>query len=115
MIRKYGYTILLSITGIFIVVIFLFSKKPKQAIPSFKERKGSVALAGEWLNTKQAIEGLLKDIELNPENYKAKLNLSQAYIQEARITGDHAYYDAAALELLDDVIKNEPKKRSKRS
>ncbi len=109
MIRKYGYTILLSITGIFIVVIFLFSKKPKQSIPSFKERKGSVALAGEWLNTKQAIEGLLKDIELNPENYKAKLNLSQAYIQEARVTGDHAYYDAAALELLDDVVKNEPK------
>jgi tetratricopeptide (TPR) repeat protein len=87
----------------------MFSKKPVQKIPSFKERKGSIALNGEWLNTKQAIEGLLKNIELNPEDYKAKLNLSQAYIQEARITGDHAYYDQAALELLDDVIKNEPK------
>ena len=34
--------------------------------------------------------------------------MSKGYIQEARITGDHAYYDAAALELLDDVIANEP-------
>ncbi len=106
--KKYLYIILVAITGIFLVVILLFSKKPKQAIPSFKERKGSIALSGEWLNTKQAIEGLLKDIELNPENYKAKLQLSQAYIQEARVTGDHSYYDGAALELLDDVIKNEP-------
>ncbi|MBI3238516.1 MAG: tetratricopeptide repeat protein [Flavobacteriia bacterium] len=66
------------------------------------------ALGGEWVETKKVIESLLTEIELNPENYTAKLNLSKGYIQEARITGDHAYYDAAALELLDDVIANEP-------
>ena len=107
--KKYLYIILVGITVVFFVIILIFSKKPKKNIPSFKERKGTIALSGEWLNTKQAIEGLLKDIELNPENYKAKLQLSQAYIQEARITGDHGYYDGAAIELLDDVIKNEPK------
>lgn len=107
--RKYLYIILVGVTlSIFIIILF-FSKKPKTNTPSFKDRKGSIALSGEWLNTKKAIEGLLKDIELNPENYKAKLQLSQAYIQEARITGDHGYYDAAAIELLDNVIKNEPK------
>ncbi len=109
MIRKNLYIILVGFTAVFLTVILIFSKKPKQTIPTFKERTGSIALSGEWLNTKQAIEDLLKTIELNPENYKAKLQLSQAYIQEARITGDHAYYDQAALELLDDVIKNEPK------
>ena len=109
MIRKNLYIILVSITAILLGCIFVFSKKPVQKTPSFKERRGSIALTGEWLNTKQAIEGLLKAIELNPEDYKSKLSLSQAYIQEARITGDHAYYDQAALELLDDVIKNEPK------
>ncbi len=107
--KKYLYIILVGITVVFLMVILMFSKKPKKNIPSFKERKGTIALSGEWLNTKQAIESLLKDIELNPENYKAKLQLSQAYIQEARITGDHGYYDGAAIELLDDVIKNEPK------
>ena len=109
MIRKNLYIILVSVTAILLGCIFIFSKKPVQKTPSYKERRGSIALTGEWLNTKQAIEGLLKAIELNPEDYKSKLNLSQAYIQEARITGDHAYYDQAALELLDDVIKNEPK------
>lgn len=107
--RKNLYLILFGVTAVLLGCIFIFSKKPVQQIPTFKERKGSIAMGGEWLNTKQAIEGLLKNIELNPEDYKSKLNLSQAYIQEARITGDHAYYDQAALELLDDVIKNEPK------
>ncbi|MES2565820.1 MAG: transposase [Bacteroidota bacterium] len=106
--RKYLYIILVSVSAVFLGMILIFSKKPVKTIPSFKERTGTIALSGEWLNTKQAIEALLKDIELNPENFKAKLQLSQAYIQEARITGDHGYYDAAALELLDDVIKNEP-------
>jgi len=109
MIRKNLYIILVGVTAILLGCIFIFSKKPIQKTPSYKERRGSIALSGEWLNTKQAIEGLLKAIELNPEDYKSKLNLSQAYIQEARITGDHAYYDQAALELLEDVIKHEPK------
>lgn len=109
MMRKNLYIILISVTAVLLGCIFLFSKKPGAQTPGFKERRGSIALTGEWLNTKQAIEGLLKNIELNPQDYKSKLSLSQAYIQEARITGDHAYYDQAALELLDDVIKNEPK------
>ncbi|MES2512956.1 MAG: transposase [Bacteroidota bacterium] len=109
MMRKNLYIILMSVTAVLLGCIFIFSKKPGNKIPSYKERRGSIALTGEWLNTKQAIDGLLKTIELNPNDYKSKLSLSQAYIQEARITGDHAYYDQAALELLDDVIKNEPK------
>lgn len=109
MIRKNLYIILVSVTAILLGCIVVFSKKPAVKVPTYKERSGSIALTGEWLNTKQAIDGLLKSIELNPQDYKSKLNLSQAYIQEARITGDHAYYDQAALELLDDVIKNEPK------
>lgn len=107
--RKNYYLILITTTAVLLGCIFIFSKKPVAQIPGFKERKGSIALNGEWLNTKQAIISLLKAIELNPQDYKSKLNLSQAYIQESRITGDHAYYDQAALELLEDVIKNEPK------
>ncbi len=106
--RKYLYVILLVVTGILLAVILIFSKKPKKITPNFKERSGSIALSAEWLNTKQAIQSLLKSIELNPEDYKSKLSLAQAYIQEARITGDHAYYDNAALTLLDEVVLAEP-------
>jgi tetratricopeptide (TPR) repeat protein len=107
--RKNFYIILVFATIIMFAVIIIFAKEPKKDTPTFKERTGAIALSGEWLNTKKAIEGLLTEIELNPKNYKAKLALAQAYIQEARVTGDHGYYDGAALDLLNDVIKNEPK------
>jgi tetratricopeptide (TPR) repeat protein len=106
--RKYLYPLLVGCTGILLACIFLFSKSPEKKAATLKLRTGSIALGGEWVETKKVIESLLAEIELNPENYTAKLNLSKGYIQEARITGDHAYYDAAALELLDDVIANEP-------
>ncbi len=106
--RKNLYLILIVATLILLASIFIFSKKPKEKLTTFKERTGTIALTGEWLNTKKAIQGLLATIEQNPEDYKAMLNLSQAYIQEGRVTGDHGYYDKAAIELLDIVIKNQP-------
>jgi tetratricopeptide (TPR) repeat protein len=107
--KKTGYIILTIITLLLAVSILLFSKKPKKLAPTFKERTGSIALSAEWLNTKEAIKGLISAIEINPEDYNAKLQLAQAYIQESRITGDHAYYDNAALELLNEVTEAEPK------
>ena len=109
MIRKNLYTILVVVTSIIFGIILIFAKDTKKGIPTFKERRGAIALGAEWLNTKKAIESLLADLELDPKNNKAKLNLAQAYIQEARVTGDHAYYDGAALDLLEDVIRGEPK------
>ncbi len=106
--RKNLYLILVVITGVLLTCIFLFSKEPETKIPPFKNRQGTIALSGEWLNSKKAMEGLLAAIEQDPKDYKSMLALSQAYIQEGRETGDHGYYDKAALELLDKVIKNQP-------
>lgn len=106
--RKNLYIILVAVTGALLVSIFLFSKNPEKKIPPFKNRTGTISLSGEWLNSKKAMEGLLASIEQNPEDYKSMLLLSQAYIQEGRETGDHGYYDKAALELLDKVLENQP-------
>jgi tetratricopeptide (TPR) repeat protein len=106
--KKNLYIILVVITGGLLGSIFLFSKAPEIKTPTFKNRKGLIALSGEWLNSKKAMEGLLAAIEQNPKDYKSMLTLSQAYIQEGRETGDHGYYDKAALELLDKIIQNEP-------
>lgn len=106
--KKNLYFILVGASSVLLISIFLFAKKPKKEIPTFKDRKGAISLSGEWLNTKKSIEGLLAAIEQNPEDYKSMLNLSQAYIQEGRTTGDHAYYDKAALELLDGVLEKQP-------
>jgi len=109
MLKKYGYIILISFTAIFFIVILLFSKDPADKIPTFKERTGNLSLSSEWLNAKKAMEGLLANIAKNPKDYKSMIGLVEAYVQEERITGEYAYYDKASLELLDKVLKNDPK------
>src|SRR6185503_20889885 len=52
---------------------------------------------GEWLNTRQAIQNLLTTVRNHPQDQKSKLQLAYAYIQEGRTSGNHAYYDPAAL------------------
>jgi tetratricopeptide (TPR) repeat protein len=106
--RNYLYLILVSVTGVLFALILLFSKKVTPTAPTFRERTGSISLSAEWFNTKQVIEGLLTAIKLNPEDHKSKLTLAQAYIEESRVTGDHAYYDQASLQLLDEVISADP-------
>ncbi|WP_345074185.1 tetratricopeptide repeat protein [Hymenobacter fastidiosus] len=73
-----------------------------------KERHGDLALGGEWLNTKNAIDGLLAQLRAKPEDNKARLLLAQAYMQEGRVTGDHPYYDMAAMQLLNGILAQEP-------
>lgn len=108
-IYKNLYIILVFFTILLFGLILVFAQKPTKQFAGLIERSGSIALSAEWLDTKKAIEELLSAIAANPQNYKAKLNLAQAYIQEARITGNHTYYDQAALDLLDDVLQSEPK------
>jgi tetratricopeptide (TPR) repeat protein len=106
---RYSYIVLIVVTGLLLTTILIFSKKETKKAPPFRERTGSIALSGEWLNTKKVIEGLLATIEANPDDNDSKLKLAAAYIEEARITGDHGYYDPATIELLDDVLKANPK------
>src|SRR5688572_15692815 len=104
--RKYLYPLFLLVFIGLAAFIYIFKKdKP---VPPLKERQGTIALGGEWLNTKKAIESLQTELRINPGNTKAKLALAQGFMQEARITGDHGYYDKAALELLEEVLKAEP-------
>lgn len=90
-----------------VIIILVFGKK-QISPPALKERKVEITPASEWLNTKAAISGLLTTLKKNPNDLKAKLHLAQAYIQEAKVTGDHTYYDKAALQLLNEILKKEP-------
>ena len=87
--------------------IFYF-KKPELQTPGLQARHGSLALGGEWVNTKAAVEGLLAKLRANPKDQKSRLLLAQAYMQEARVTGNHPYYDGASMVLLDEVLQVEP-------
>lgn len=105
--KKYLYPILVGSFLLSMLLIILFAKK-NPPIPSLKDREGTLAASSEWLNTKQVITGLLSTLKMNPENHKAKLQLAEAYMQEARVTGNHPYYDMAALQLLNEVLNKEP-------
>lgn len=100
--KKYIILITLSIGAI--AAIYFVSTDHKNNIPPLLNRQGPISTTSEWVNTKKAIEGLQAQIRQNTENYKAKWMLALAYMQEARITGEHPYYYPAALELLEDVL-----------
>jgi tetratricopeptide (TPR) repeat protein len=60
------------------------------------------------VNSKNAIEALIEKVNSNPADLKSAAALGMAYIQEARITGKHSYYDGAAINLFDKVLEADP-------
>lgn len=106
--RNSLYTTLIAGTVIFFVVILVFSKKAEAGIPGYAEPKGTYATSEEWLTSKKVMDGYLEILKTKLEDSKTMLLLIQAYINESRVTGNHAYYDKAALELTDKILKKDP-------
>lgn len=106
-IKKNFYLISFIILILFVGIIVAFRKEEPDVLP-LKNRIGGTSIGNEWLNTKSAIQGLVEKIRKNPDDAKSKIQLAQAYIQEARVTGDYNYYDMASLQLLNAVINKEP-------
>ncbi len=105
--KKYFYVLFLLFSIVIFGFVYRTTSQKKEQIPSLKERNLNIGLQSEWLNTKAAIVSLLEKIKANPSDNKAKLELALGYIQEGRITGDHDYYDEAALQLLNQVLAKE--------
>lgn len=100
----------LIVVALVVTLGFVYKKyeTKKEETPQLKNRAVNVSLNSEWLNTKEAIEGLLDKIRRHPNDLKAKTQLAMAYVQESRITGDHAYYDDATMKLIAQVLEKEP-------
>jgi len=99
--------------GLFIAVIAVAGfvvmkdkKKESQFMP-LKDRTAKLAQAADWKDTKTKADTLFKKISANPNDNKSKLQLTALYIQEARVTGDHLYYDRAAMQLTNSVLKSD--------
>ncbi|MDJ0364140.1 tetratricopeptide repeat protein [Hymenobacter sp. H14-R3] len=106
--RKKLYPALLLAFAVAVVAIVFFKKPAAPTLPAPKDRIGNLALGGEWVNTKASMEGLLAKLRSNPADQKSRLLLAEAYMQEGRVTGNHPYYDAAAMQLLQEVLKTDP-------
>ena len=98
------------VVALLVTLGFVYKKyeTKKEETPQLKTRAVNASLNSEWLNAKQAIEGLLDKIRRHPNDLKAKTQLAMAYVQEGRISGDHAYYDDASLKLISQVLEKEP-------
>jgi tetratricopeptide (TPR) repeat protein len=108
--KKLSYPLL--VLALFVAFGFVYKnyERKKNDIPKLLERPKAQAISmqSEWLNTKQAMETLLDQLRRHPENLKTKMKLAMAYIQESRVTGNHTYYDEAALKLVAQVLALEP-------
>jgi tetratricopeptide (TPR) repeat protein len=106
---KAKWTIGIGVVAFALVVgIYWMGFQKKNSIPPLLNREGPISTTSEWRNTKKAIEGLQQQIRQNSKDNKSKLLLALAYMQEARITGEHPYYYPSALDLLEQVIDDSP-------
>lgn len=97
----------LAIVGI--VVNYNQKQKKEEAhVYTLLDRKGNAANTPEWKATKTKADALLADLQKDSADVKSALKLSALYIKEARITGNHMYYDKAAMKYINVVLNQDP-------
>ncbi|HEY5919290.1 MAG TPA: tetratricopeptide repeat protein [Chryseolinea sp.] len=93
-------------TLVVLAVLFISCENKKERNVDLLDRKGPISTTSEWLNAKASIQTLQNDIRKKPTDQKKRLLLALAYMQEARVTGEHPHYYPLANDLLDDVIES---------
>src|SRR5579871_2686070 len=101
------YTLLIVAFVLAAGFIVAKNNKKQEGFMPFKQRTGGMALTAEYSTTRKKADELMALIKKNPADAKSKLALTALYIQEGRITGDHVYYDVAAMQLANDVLKTD--------
>src|ERR1700741_1970629 len=110
--KKLTYPLLLTVLVLsvgFIVVKYQSGQATaNKKIYTLLERKGPSAKTNEWINNRNQGEALVNQLERNPENIKALVNMIALFIQEARISGNFSYYDNAAMNYVNRVLEKDP-------
>ncbi|MGZ5247093.1 MAG: tetratricopeptide repeat protein [Flavitalea sp.] len=84
------------------------SKNVEKDLPGMKERTGQLKNLSEWNLTSRQAGMLMTKIKNDRTDIKSQLSLASIMINEGRITGDHAYYDDAAMFYIDEVLAKDP-------
>ena len=77
-------------------------------IPQLLEREKDLSY-DEFLKIKEKFNKLSLESENKDTKYESYIKLSEIYIYEARVTGEHPYYYTAALSTLDEILKDTSK------
>ncbi|WP_336515744.1 tetratricopeptide repeat protein [Pollutibacter soli] len=100
--------------ALFVSMICFFSCKEQQteikSITDYKllERKSSITYTTEWAAVKKNDAVYKRRLSNDPDEIKSILGLISLYINEARITGNYDYYNAAAMTGIDQVLGMKP-------
>ena len=98
-----------AVAVVFIVFKYKNSKSTQESrIYTLLDRTGPDATSAEWKELKDRITKDSISLSTDPSNVKANLDLVAAFIQEGRVTGNHVYYDKAAMKHVNDVLNKEP-------
>src|SRR6476620_3297122 len=110
--KKVTYLLIVAFFAIAIGVITVSYKmkeaKNENLYYALQDRKGPLATLPEWAATRTQAYTLSKALKENPADKKSALALASLFVQEARVTGNYAYYDLAAMKEVDHVLKLEP-------
>ena len=106
----YGFTIflfLMAAGGIFFKYKNDETKKENRMYPVL-DRKGTASETDEFKTVLKRSIALINNIKAKPGDVKTSLALATLYVQEARASGNHIYYDQAALKYVNAVLAKEP-------
>ncbi|GIV31451.1 MAG: hypothetical protein KatS3mg029_0802 [Saprospiraceae bacterium] len=73
-------------------------------MPPLLDRPEAIRYGKEWDQVQNAYGKALAELSKNPQAKEPRLLLSEIFIQEARITGEHPHYYPAALQVLDELL-----------
>src|SRR5436309_1106186 len=93
----------------FIILKYKNDEKKKEAMQyDLLPRQGVLASYADWPLIQNNAGVLKKKIKENPDDIKSMVKLAGLYLQEARVTVNYMYYDAAAMKLVQHIIKKDP-------
>lgn len=92
----------------FIILRYSNTSK-KETVYQLQKRKAVNSNDKYWMAIYKQAEAHQDKLRLEPTNVKSKMALVSIFINEARAWGNHAYYDAAAMHYIDEVLLAEPK------
>ena len=109
--KRFLYFSILFLFAIVSGFIILKYKKDKSMQESelfeIIPRKGNSMQLPEWALSKKMSAGLIQKIKENPSDIKSLVGLAAIYLQEARSSGNFAYYDKAALNCIHAILKKD--------
>src|ERR1051326_6379800 len=100
--------LLIFFLGAIAAIVYKYESDSRNSEPEYYTllpRKGAAAQAPEWMTVKQQAYKLLQALKSNPSDKKSLIQVATLYIQEARASGNYAYYDKAALKYINDVLE----------